>query len=126
WSSDVCSSDLRNIPRTRNPPGQHFPGNACNRLLAGRIDIEHKHGVCVRKSIGELLQQRLRAGIAVRLEYNVYLSVVTLPRSGKSRLDLGGMMPVIVNDGHPCCMPAQLESPIHPPEAVQRTMNVLD
>ena len=65
----------RRIPRViipaANLPRQGQPADARDRLLAGRVNIQHQQAVRIRKCRGELIHQQIGARVAVRLKNNV-------------------------------------------------------
>src|ERR1700733_9373055 len=74
----------------------------------------------------ELVHERLRAGITVRLKYDVDLAKTALPRSRQRRPDFRGMMAVIVDHAYTVNRPSQLETTIHSAEVFKSRSNLLD
>src|SRR5207302_5745020 len=76
---------------------QSLARDPINWRFAGSIDVEHEQRVRVVESAGELFHQIARPRVPVRLKDDVNLAEPTLPRRRQSSLNLGGMMPVVVN-----------------------------
>ncbi len=68
--------------------------HACDRLLAGPVDLRHRDDVRSGKRGPELTREMPRARVQVRLEEHEHTAVVA--NCGDRRLDLGGMVRVVV------------------------------
>ncbi len=55
---------------------QRVAVDAVDRLLAGRVDVGDDHGVGVVEAGGEVVEQRLQPGVAVRLHHGDHLARV--------------------------------------------------
>jgi len=55
----------------------------------------------------------------VRLEYDMNLAKSALPRRRQRRLDLRGMVPVIINHAHPSNPTTQLKPPVDSAKLIQ-------
>ncbi len=72
--------------------------DALDRLLASGINRHDKDHVGVIEGALEVIHQRLKPGVAVRLNDGDHSAFGTLPRGGEHRSDLGRMVCVIVDD----------------------------
>ena len=79
--------------------GEHLAGDARDGHLASREHVDEHELVGVGERVREILAQRLQARIAMRLEHDDDVAEVESMGGGERRLDLGGMMAVIVYDG---------------------------
>src|ERR1035438_4063282 len=108
-----------------NSFGEQLAGNTRDGRFAGGIDVEHGGRVGIAKRSGEIVEQQLRAGIAVRLEDDVDLSEPAFTRRRKCRAYLGGMVAVVVDHGHVVDAPLELEAAVHSVEFLQTLANLL-
>ena len=86
-------------PLARRPStsaSRSMPGIGC---LAGGIDIGHDHGAGVVHAGAELLEQRLQAGVAVRLHHRDHVARAGLAGGLQHGHDLDRVVAVIVDHG---------------------------
>ena len=72
--------------------------DALDRRLAGGIDVGDDHRVGVVEAERESVEQRLQAGVAMRLHDRDHLALGRGARGAQHRGDLDGMVAVIVED----------------------------
>jgi len=96
--------------------GQQTAADSFDGRFAGGIDVEHRHGVGVAKGGGEIAQQQLRAGVAVRLEDDVNAAEAALPRRCQGGTNFRGMVPVVIDDGDTVDPALELEAAVHAAE----------
>jgi hypothetical protein len=92
--------------------GQMLAGYAGDRRLASGVYIENGDTIGVAKGCGELVEQQLRARIAMRLEDDVNAPKATLARCRQSGANLGGMVAIVVDDRHTVGAALELEAAI--------------
>ncbi len=113
--------DARALNALRQPLRRH----ARNRLLAGRVNGQHDHGVGVCKRADKLLQKISGARVPVRLKDHVDLAA----RAGARRLqrgaNLGGVVAVIIDNGHAARLAALLEAPVDAAKVLEPFGNLL-
>lgn len=68
-----------------------------DRCLTRRIDIGEEEYICIIECFGKLLLQKLRAGIAVRLEGADDAVIACLSRCFQSRFDLCRMVCIVID-----------------------------
>ena len=83
-------------------PGAGFPRG---------IDVGDHENVSTDKPVSEVLPERRRSAVAMRLEdaHDAFPSAVG--GGGKRSLDLGRQMRVVVDEGHPVDLASELEAP---------------
>ncbi len=79
-------------------PDQRVAIDALDLLLAGGVDIGDDHGVRVIEAGGELIEQRLQPGEAMRLHHRDDLALGRGARRAQHRRDLHRMMRIVVED----------------------------
>src|SRR5512146_1934339 len=102
-----------------------FGSYAGNRLFASGINVENKNVIRLLESRAELLEESLRPRVTVRLKNDMDLSVTTLACCRQRRLDLGGLMAVIVDNGYAVHRSAQLKTPVNATEMLQGRAHLL-
>ena len=70
-----------------------------DRCLTRRIDIGEEEYICIIECFGKLLLQKLRAGIAMRLEGTDDTVIACLSRCFQGCFDLCRMMCIVIYDG---------------------------
>ena len=80
--------------------GERLARRARDGRLAGRVDVGDDEHVGLVEGARELLEERLRARVAVRLEGDDDAAVEARLRGVERRLDLGGVVAVVVDDHH--------------------------
>src|SRR5579864_9409811 len=103
-----------------NPLRQDFAGDAFDGLFAGGVNIEDEERVGIIERGGEFFDEIAGACVAMRLEDDMDLLEAALPRRRQRRLDLGGMMAVVVDHAHAGNASAQLEPAVDAAELVER------
>ena len=89
--------------------------DALDDLFACRIDGQHQQGIRLIESAGEVIEQCLSSRIPVRLKYHHFSSV----RPGifkrlECRLDLGGVVSIIIHHGNAVPLAFDLQPPLDP------------
>src|SRR5258708_16014217 len=107
-------------------PGQGLPGDALNRLLARRIDVEDEQRIRIAKRRSEIVNQIARARVPVRLEDHMNLAEPALFRGRQRCLDLRRMMTVIVDHGYARHPATQLKPAVDSAELVKSSSNRLN
>src|SRR5438067_9078823 len=105
---------------------QSLGSNARNRRLGRGIDIHYVHTVGLVKCAPKFVHQRLRSGVAMRLEQHVNSCVAAGAGSRESCTDLRRMVPIIVNHGDSARRAADLETPVDAAELLQALPNGLN
>ena len=82
--------------------------------LAGRVDRSEKNMVRQRQGLGKVVHQGLGPRISVGLEHTVKFPVREYGGCPERRLDLRGVMGVIVDHGKTVPGPQDLETPLRP------------
>src|SRR5262249_15724708 len=94
-------------------------GNAGNRRLAGRVDVQNEDAVGVRESGTEFFEQIGGSRIAVRLEDHVDRFELTLPRRSQRCASVRWVMAVVGDHADVGKPAAQLETPVNALKALQ-------
>ena len=94
--------------------GKALAGDAVDGSFAGGIDIEHRDGVGGGEGRSELIEEQLRAGIAVRLEDDMNAAKTALASGGEGGADLGGMVAVVVDNGDAVHAALELKAAVDP------------
>ena len=87
------------------------PGELADRLLAGRVDVEHRDLVGGRQRGAELVREGLGARVEVGLEGGDQPALGELARRLERRRDLGRVVGVVVVDPRPVGSALELEAP---------------
>ena len=95
-------------------------------FLAGRIDVGDKELVHVAKTGAELLFQKLRAAVAVRLEEADDAFGVEPLGCGQCGGDFAGVVAVVVHHGEALAAVADFKAALGPTEAAQRVLDGLE
>ena len=90
--------------------------DALDRRFRRRVDIEHVHAIGLMKGAREIVHQRLRARVAVRLEQHVNASKAAGARGRERGANLGGVMAVVVDHGDAALRAAHLKAAVHAAE----------
>ena len=93
--------------------------------LPGGVDIENHQLIDEAECVYEIIEQNLGPGIGVGLEHAEDTLVGHPVNRLQGRLNLGGMMGVIVDHHDAVRAPHDLEAPAHPPEERQRVLHEL-
>ncbi len=102
------------------PLHQPVAVGAGDRRLARGIDMRDDHGVGVVEAGRELLEQRGEPRVAMRLHHGDDLAGRGLARRAQHRLDLDGMVAVVVDDRDAVPFAGAGETPAHAAEILQR------
>ena len=113
-------------PKVCNRSVKDLRADALDRRLRRRVNVDHVDGIGLVKGAREIVHQRLRPGVAMRLEENMNAAVAARPRGGQSRANLGGMMAVIVDHGDAALSAAHLEPAVHATETRQSLADGFD
>ena len=92
---------------------QRLRGHTLDGLLGSGVNIQHHHLIGRVKSPREIVHQVLGPRVAMRLKQHVNPLRQTRFRGRQSRQDLGGMVPVIVDDRNASLVSSDLEPPAH-------------
>src|SRR5262249_13926893 len=96
---------------------------ACNRRFTGRIDIGNDDRVGIIEASGELLEQRSKPCIAVRLHDRDHAPAAGFACSPQHGADLYRMMAVIIDDRHTIPFSCPRETATHAAEFGERIAN---
>ena len=118
--------DTRPAGGCLNAPGQAFGADALNRSLTGTVDVEHAEIVAIAKTGRELALEQLRAAVAVRLEHNVNSIELAVASRFQRRADFGGVVTIVVDNGHPSLLAPDLKAAVNTAERCQTAANTLD
>ncbi len=77
-----------------------------------RVNIQDEDAIGLMKGAGEIVQQRLRASVTVRLEQNVNALEAAGPRGRQRGANFGGMVAVIVDHRDAALRAAHLKAPV--------------
>ena len=102
-----------------DPLYQRLGRDAGNRLLAGRVDIQHLHRRRIVEGVHKFLHQIARSRVAVRLEDHMHPAVPAFLRRPQRRANLRRMVPVIVHHRHPAHAALHLEAPVDSAKRLQ-------
>ena len=91
---------------------QHLGIDSLNGLLGGGVNVEHENSVSLKKGTGELIHQRLRACVAMGLKKNVNTTRAASASSRQCRLNLGGVMTIVVDDRYPALLAFEVKSAV--------------
>src|SRR5580692_5861393 len=72
-----------------NPLRENFSRNPLDRLLTGRVNVEHEQRISIAEGGREVVHQVARTRIAMRLEDDMDLAKPALSRRRQCSLDLG-------------------------------------
>src|SRR5437667_165332 len=92
-------------------------------LLTRCVDVQDDEDVGLVEGGEELLAQVMSARIPMRLKYGDEPTLEASLGGGQRRADLGGMVTVIVDDGHAARLAAYLEASLHAGETGQRLLD---
>src|SRR5947199_109565 len=82
----------RAMPEGSNALGHALPRNALDRLLGGGVDVQNKNVIGLVERPPEVVQQRLRPGVPVRLKQRDDAPEMAQPRRRQSGPNLGRVM----------------------------------
>ena len=113
-------------PAVGDALGESLAGDAVDGRFAGCVNIEHGHSVCISEGGGKLVEEQLRAGIAVGLENNVDTAESALARSGESGANLCGVVAVVIDHGHAVDTALELKATVYSVESGQTLADLVD
>ena len=102
------------------PLHQRVAIGAFDRRFAGRIDVRDDHRVGVVEAGAELLEQRRKPRIAMRLHHGDHLALGRFARGLEHGGDLHRMVAVVVDDGDAVPGAGAGEAPPHAAETCER------
>src|SRR5262252_8125756 len=108
------------MPARPNAGDQAVAVGTRNGGLAGRIDMGNDDAVGVVKAGAERLEQRMQAGVAVRLHHGDHLALGGFAGSAEHRCDFDRVVAVIVDHRDAVPGAGAGETPPHPAEARNR------
>src|ERR1700739_3091080 len=94
--------------------------DALDRRLACGIDLGNENRIGIVETGAEILEQRLQAGIAMRLHHGDDFAVIGIARGFEHSSDLHGVMAVVIDAGEPVPSAAPREAPLPPAEGSHR------
>ena len=102
------------MPVSGDPLGQITGVDTGNRRLARRVDVHHDQRVGLVERREELSPQVVRTAVAVRLEDDPEaLGLPQVLHRAEGGLDLGGVVAVVVEQGHAAGLADGLEAAAH-------------
>src|SRR5439155_8533419 len=109
--------------RLRDTLSQHFTRNPFNRVLTGRVNIQHNQGIRILKRCGELIRKITGTSVAMRLKDYMDATETTLAGGGHGGAYLRGMVAVIVNFAYVAGLATQLDAPVHAVDILRCSAN---